>query len=339
VSWIPMLRQPAVRKRTSVAGLLLTLMCALAASGCGSGSGSDAVETSGPTVSLSVTSEMGGNHLSGENHAPLTGHGTVLRLLREYNDVTAIFDDEVIESIDERYTQELPFPTVWALNVNGVEADVDPIDYKLFAGDVVQLDLRYWHATLDVRATVGAFPETFRRGVFGKRFPVTVVCESQGSRACRHVKDLLAEAGVATDGSAPTGELPPRGQPRRARIFVGTWQHWRDRPWAARIDRGPRYSGVFGRFTSAGDGLRLLDWESRPIRTERSGTGLVAAMRPTEEDLTWFVTGVDEQGVERAAQALDDESLRDAFSVAVTEDGVVRLPLKPIEPVTGEPRS
>ncbi len=139
----------------------------------------------------------------------------------------------------------------------------------------------------------------------------------------------MRDAGVAIDGSRPRGGLPQSGEPQRARVLVGPWKSWRKRAWPSRIDAGPRYSGVFARFSPGAGELRLLDWNGHRVGAVGSGTGLVAAIRPTEEDLLWLVTGVDEQGVARAANALNARQLRDAFAVAVTDDGVQKLPLTP----------
>lgn len=313
--------------------LVLLGLVALAVTGLGTGCG-DSAEPSGPAVTLRVTRDFGHQLLGAEENAPLAGHGTVLRLMREYEKVELGFDGGAVRSIDglkadwESET-EGDNESTWALNVNGIEADEGPGKYKLYPGDYVQWDLRYWYVTLDVRATVGAFPQTFSHGVFGKRFPVTVECARPASGPCKRVKASLRSAGITIDGSPPPAGLPPRGQPQRARVLVGPWRHWRGRAWPKRIDAGARYSGVFARFSPQADELRLLDWYAHRSRTEGAGTGLVAAMRPTEEDLLWLVTGVDDLGVERAAKALDSRRLRDAFAVAVTESGVVKLPLAP----------
>lgn len=307
------------------------LFCAVATlASCG---GSEAGDGGGPAATLHVTRDFGRELLLAEEHAPLSTRRTVLRLLRDHAKVETGFGARVIESIDGvRRTDDdgSGDETIWAVNVNGIEADVPPPDYKLYAGDVVQLDLRDWYVTLDVRATVGAFPETFTRGVFGKRFPVTTKCEKPGSWACRHVERLLRRSGVPTDGSAlPRSERPPPGNPQRAEILIGTWKSMRSNEWAHRIDRAPRYSGVFARFAPDASSMRLLDWNAHLVREEGSGTGLVAAQRPTEEDLQWVITGVDDEGVERAARALGSADLRDAFAAAVTADGVQKLPLPP----------
>lgn len=284
--------------------------------------------TEEPTAKLEVSREFAHQPVLTEEHAELPERPTVVDLLRQQAEVRTSSGN--ISSIDGLRVQRAgEDETTWALNVNGVEADVAPVDYKVYEGDVVQLDLRDWYVTLDVRATVGAFPETFSHGVFGRQFPVTVRCEKPRSAPCRHVKRLLRRAGVPTDGSARGGKLPPRGNPQRAEILVGRWDDLRSNEWAARIDDGARYSGVFARFSPDADALRLLDWNAHRVRTEKAGTGLVAAQRPTEEDLQWVVTGVDDAGVARAARALGSSALRGAFAAAVTADGVERLPLPP----------
>lgn len=284
------------------------------------------------SAELRVTRDFGRQVLSTHERLPLRGRETLLRQLRAEHEVDVGFRGMSVNAIDGlRSDQDTERDEkTWAINVNGIETDVPPIDYGVHGGDVVQWDLRDWYVTLDVRATVGAFPQTFTRGVFGRRFPVRVICERPASSACLRVKRTLHASGVRTDGRRDAGsQPPPPGNPQRARILVGAWPAFRDGRWPRRIDEGPSMSGVFARFSPDARSLRLLDWNAHHVRTAGRGTGLVAAMRPTEEDLMWVVTGVDQAGVERAANALRPDALRDAFAVAVTAEGVEKLPLPP----------
>jgi hypothetical protein len=316
--------------------LALLAVVVLMVGGLGVGCG-DSADPSGPTVVQRVTQEFGHELIEAQDSASLEPGDSALSVLRRYEEVKLGGFGYAISSIDglkaaTNYNGELKDgqdESTWAQITNGIEGDEKPSKYRLYPGDVVQWDLRYWYVTLDVRATVGAFPETFTRGVFGKRFPVRVLCAPSSPGPCATVKAKLRDAGVPIDGSKPPGGLPPAGQPQRATILVGPWSSWKDRLWPGRIDRGARYSGVFARFSPDADELRLLDWYAHRVRTVGAGTGLVAAQRPTEEDLQWVVTGVDEQGVKRAADALGSPETRDAFAAAVTDKGVEKLPLKP----------
>jgi hypothetical protein len=297
----------------------------VALAGCGSG----AAEPEGPTVTQRITRDFGSQVLAAENRAPLEGRRTLLRLLRAYERVGMGDFTGSVAAIDGLRRREEEPETAWVRNVNGIEADESSDKYRLYPGDVVQWDYRDWYVTLDTRATVGAFPQTFTRGVFGRLFPTTVECADPFASACIGVKAALQRAGVTPDGTPTGSPPPPAGQPQRARILVGPWRHWRGRPWPHRVDKGPSYSGVFARFTRDAETMRLLDWNTRVVRNLGAGAGLVAAIQPTEEDLVWLVTGIDNAGVDRAARALNSRDLRDAFAVAVTADGVEKLPLRP----------
>lgn len=311
--------------RSVGAAALVAVATVLAVAGCGE------AEPSGPEVTLRVTRDFG-NELIDAERLPLDGHRTVLRLLEENHEVDAS-EYGGIEAIDGLRARNARFDgdqdQTWAINVNGIENDYGVDELRLFPGDVVQLDLRDWYVTLDVRATVGAFPQPFTGGMLGRRFPVTVRCAPGFGTACGEVRRALRAAGVDPSGREPAGKPPARalGQLRRASILVGPWRHWRDRAWPRRIDRGPRYSGVFARFSPNAKIVRLLDWDANQAGRLGVGTGLIAAMRPTSTDLLWLVTGTDRQGVERAARALDSRAIEDAFAAIVTGAGVRKIPL------------
>jgi hypothetical protein len=84
---------------------------------------------------------------------------------------------------------------------------------------------------------------------------------------------------------------------------------------------------VFARFVDDGTQLELLDEDGDVARAADTGTGLVAATALEKQAVVWMVTGLDDVGVQAAAAALDARSLRNAFAVAATPDGPVKLPL------------
>jgi hypothetical protein len=311
--------------------------CAVVAT-VGMACGEDA-EPSGPYVTLLVTRDFGRETIS-EERLPLAGHTTAMRLLEESHDVDA--DQGFVKAVDGLRSNPNPpdddEETLWAVYVNGLESDVPTADFPLVAGDVVQLDLRDYYVTLDVRATVGAFPQPFTGGMLGGRFPVRIRCAQGYHVACAEVRQKLRKAGVDPTGAPPA---QPRLTPalrkwrglvapvRRATVLVGPWYRWRNDKWARRLEQGARYSGVFVRPGRDTLSMRLLDWDAHHSETLTGEVGLVAAMRPTEEDLLWFVTGINLPGVEKAAHALTPRALRGAYAVIATDDGLERIPVPP----------
>jgi hypothetical protein len=188
---------------------------------------------------------------------------------------------------------------------------------------VIQWDNREWIATQRIPAIVGAYPEPFRSGTEGERLPVRLECAEPSDDVCADVKDTLTAAGARVSSS----QLAASGGEELIRVLVGTWEQLRDVRTPATLEQGPQESGVFARFADDGTRLELLDESGEVAQTADTGTGLVAATALEEQALVWLVTGLEDVGVQAAAAILDERSLRNAFAVAATADGPLKLPV------------
>lgn len=300
--------------RRAAIGALAAL--ALTVTGCGFGPGA----ASSGGARLEVTRDYGAKHGEPVTLAHVHQSDTVMRFLQATHKVTTRYGGGFVQSVDGAAGNRAG-QLDWFFYVNGFEADVGAADFQLSAGDRIQWDLHSWRATMRIPGIVGAFPEPFVHGYKGRRLPVRVECAAPDGAACKEAIDRLGKAGVV----APSAGLGASGGENAARIVVGSWPAIRRLQDAAPLARAPRESGVFARF--AGRTLQLLDDAGAPVRTAPAGTGLIAARVPTGHDVVWFVTGQDDAGVARAAAALDASTLHDAFALAVTPSGPVRLPV------------
>ena len=302
------------------AALCLAVALLAAGAGCGLGPGGD---QSGDGVSLRVTRDFGDRLLSSERRDKVRRDQTVMRLLRSTSDVETRYGGNFVQEIDGIEGGGAGGTEDWFYYVNGLLADRGAADYELSPGDVVQWDYRDYRAAMDVRAIVGAFPEPFLHGFDGKRLPTRVECEDAESDPCEAVKQTLRDAGVPATGSA----LGAAGTQDVARVVVGRWASTRQLVTAQVIEDDPGASGVFARYDATGEQLELLDQRGDVARTAGPETGLIAAVRPTDKELLWVVTGGDAEGLRRAAEAFDAATLRDAFALATGPDGAEHLPL------------
>lgn len=295
---------------------------ALAAfAGCGLGAGN---EQSGDPASVRVTRDFGRELLSSDRFETVRDGQTVMRALQSRRDVTTRFGGGFVQSIDGLAGEGTGGTEDWFFFVNGIESPKGAAEYDLSPGDVVQWDHRNWAETMDVRAIVGAFPEPFLHGLDAKRFPVRVECEDVSSAPCERVKSTLEDAGVPATGAA----LGASGNQDVIRVVVAAWPRARELPSARILETGPKESGVFARYRAGGKELDLLDDDGERVRTEGPGTGVVAALRPADTEIVWLVTGGDQTGVENAAASFNQSSLQDAFAVAATPDGPVKIPVE-----------
>jgi hypothetical protein len=191
------------------------------------------------------------------------------------------------------------------------------------AGDQIWWDLHSSRAAAFVPAVVGAFPEPFRHGALGKRFPTTLECAADVAGTCQRVSGELAAAGVA----APTQELGTGSGQDTIGVLVGPWAELRGTLLAALLDAGPGASGIDARFADGGRTLQLLGPDGAVVRTLGAGAGLVAAARDNSDAPTWLITGTDAAGVRAAAAAVSAATLHDRYAVAVWDGTVIPLPV------------
>jgi Domain of unknown function (DUF4430) len=295
---------------------LVALACALVLVGCGLGPGA---ERKGG-AEIRVTRDFGHERLGTVRVAKVREDETVMRLLRSKFDVETRYGGRFVQSIRGISGRGAGGRQDWFYFVNGVEASVGAAEYSLSPGDVVQWDYRRWDAAMRVPAIVGAYPEPLLHGLKGKRFPVRVECSDESSRACRTVKDRLERAGVAATGAS----LGTSGTEHVLRVVVAPWTRAKILSAVRALEKGPQESGVFAQVQHGR--LELLGPDGSARRAAPPGTGLVAAFAPSGGEIVWLVTALDQSGVERAAEALDSGSLRDAYAVAATPTGTVKLP-------------
>jgi hypothetical protein len=297
----------------------LALFVALCVAGCGFGAGDE--QEGG--AELRVTKDFGHEELAADDLETIHEDESVMRLLQSRHDIDTRFGGNFVEAIDGVEGSGSGGTRDWFYFVNGMLADRGAADWDVHGGDVIQWDNRDWIATQRIPAIVGAYPEPFRSGFEGERLPVRLECADQDDEACSDVKDALTRTG----GRVSSAQLAASGGAEIVRVLVGTWDELRDVRTPALLGEGPEVSGVFARFADDPERLELLGEDGDVVRTADTGTGLVAATALEDQAVVWMVTGLDDVGVQAAAATLDARSLRNAFAVAATPDGPLKLPI------------
>jgi Domain of unknown function (DUF4430) len=302
---------------------VLAVLAALPAAGAGCGFGAGA---STGDVSLTVTTDFGADQVhDGVDQEKATEGDTVMRLLQRKYDVKTRFGGGFVQEIDGiAGGRDSGRRADWFYYVNGIEAPVGAAERRVSAGERVWWDHHAWDAAQRVPAVVGSFPEPFKSGSEGKRFPVKMVCLGDEGRSCDEVQKRLEDAGVKAVSRAGVAQSTGK---EVLRIVVGRWADVRGDSVAGRLERGPQASGVYARMTPAGNAIVLLDEDGRPVRTLHAGAGLVAATSVEAQAPTWIVTGTDDVGVAAAAAALTEERLKQRFALAIDAGHDVPLPV------------
>jgi len=303
--------------RASIAALGGVLAISISSCGIGAGDVPSA-------VTLTVTQEFGAHAVRSSGPLKLAGQETVMRMLTRNYTVGTRYGGGFVQSIDGHAGGEEAGQRVdWFFYVNGVEATKGAAATDVHAGDHVWWDRHDWSQAESVPAVVGSFPEPFLNGYGGKRYPVRIECASVAGSACKTVTARLRHAGVP----AAIAALGGGSEPEVLRVLVGPWRSVTSDPGAQSLKDGPGTSGVYVRFAPDGSTLALLDPHGQTVRTLSAGAGLVAATRVAEGAPVWVLTGTDEAGVQRAAQAFQTSTLANHFALALAPQGAVPVPV------------
>ncbi len=303
--------------------LVVVLLAATGVAGCGLGaeSGGDPAEG----VMLRVTEDFGSELVGPGSEVRAAEGDTVMRLLQREVEVETRDGGTSVQALEGRAAGEQDGrPVDWFYYVNGMAADVGPVEFRISEGDRVWWDLHDSGSAKRIPAVVGSFPEPFLSGYRGKRIPVRIECAGEVGRECDEVAARLSSAGVKATSRAILTQNEEGGV---LRVLVGRWSDLRKDPTAMRLERGPEQSGVFARFGDAGRRLDVLDPRGRVARRLGEGAGLVAATRQGESRPVWFVTGTDEVGLAAAAAALEESLLAERFAVALENGQLVPAPV------------
>jgi hypothetical protein len=305
------------------AAVLLAVLAAATAAGCGLGAG----ESKEGGASVTVTRDFGTREVGSAVEDTLRGGETAMRQLQRGFDVKTRYGGGFVQEINGvAGGREDGRPVDWFYYVNGIEAPQGAAARKLEPGDDVWWDHHDWSATNRVPAVVGAFPEPFVSGDEGRKLPVRLGCAPGADDACDEVEKRLAAEGVRIGGRSTPGGI---GGTELLRVQVGRWADLRREPATRELEKGPAASGVYARPNAAGTAIALLDPRGRTVRTLGAGTGLVAATALRKEAPTWIVTGTDAVGLAAAAAQLAPDALRDRFAVAVEDGRPLALPVQP----------
>ena len=304
-----------MRQLVAIAALALTVV---ASAGCGLGAGKGTGD-----VRVTVTTDFGARGVGAATTSKTPGGETVMRFLQRNFHVETRYGGGFVQAIDGLSGSTGGAQLDWFYYVNGIEAGVGAASMRLHPGDRVWWDRHEWTAAMRVPAVVGSFPEPFRSGSGGKRFPVRIECVHVGQAACTTTRDRLRAAGVADAAVAGVGGSAGKDV---LRLIVGPWRVIRSDPALQQLQGGPSASGVYVRPSASGGSIALLNTSGRPAGALAAGAGLIAATRIGDQQPTWAVTGVDEAGALAAARALTPAALHDRFAAAVTRGAVRSVP-------------
>ena len=194
----------------------------------------------------------------------------------------------------------------WFYYVNGFTARTGAAGYRVHDGDTVNWDYHPWGTRQGISATIGCFPQAFVNGYGGERRSTVVACEEPFAGEAAAIVSLLKARGAPDVVSLPLVEVTQQQRESLNLVIVAGSAA----PEVLEIYENRTKLGLF---TSLHDSvLRTYSASGSEAGAYTTGTGVLEAMQspwnPSGtgacENVVLLVSGCDEDGVRRAAQAV-----------------------------------
>lgn len=216
----------------------------------------------------------------------------------------------------------------WFYYINGVCADVGPLDYDLNQGDVVWWDYHEWESMDSTNSTViGSYPEPFVNGYRGVDVETTIMSSEENSSLAQELKEALVEEGAVIEiAEIDNSIIEDRKGPV---IVVGQWNELSEVEYISKLNEAYTRNGSYVYYSS--QGLEIMNRGNEMVNMFRSEAGSVVSHGDGlgDDNPLWIVSGVDNSGLEQALKLLinKSEEIYCTYSVAIEGDEIIRLPV------------
>ena len=292
----------------------------------------DSPAETGITVSIVITTNFGETALV-EQAVTVEENTSALDVLPQVTSIETKYGGGFVSSLaglSSRYGGTGSQQEDWFFYINGMAVNTGAGSYLLFPGDVEHWDYHDWSFRQFTPAIIGDFPEPFLHGHGSQIYPTLVVYQDGREEAARRIADRLAELGVNDVSLRRPDELTTDEQESSNLILLGDAEFALikelNEPW----DR----LGFYAHFE---DGrLAVYDGTGQPATDYDTGAGLIQATQNIWnpkgvgacENVVWMVTGLDENGISAAVDAIvgSEHEFKHACAVVTAGGKISRVP-------------
>ena len=283
-------------------------------------------------VNLIVTRDFGNMKMFGKNVGLVKDEVGMEVMFRNLDIKTAYGGGFVnaINGLESKYTfftgserEKLD----WFYWVNGILSSVGIAEYRPQPGDVIWWDYHNWSTTMFIPAVIGAYPQPFKNGFWGKN-PGTVIMYTESfQEGAQKLKESLLYKGVKAVDIAPYDPLVLES-PNKYYILLGTWEELSvSSDLLQKMNLKNKLTGVYIQFKDGN--LHALNFKGNTVKKhEQAGAIYAYAAGINSLKPLWLVTGTDSGGVEMALNVLleNPSSIMQYFEAVVSKGGVENVP-------------
>ncbi len=304
---------------------ILLLLCALALSGCSTGTLSE----TGANITVRVVATQDfGQKLMFDDTLGVAPGTPAMAALKQVAEVEIAYGGGFVSAINDVRSEH--DRRDWFIFVNGIVANVGALDYTLRDGDIQRWDFHDWSFRVFIPAVVGDFPEPFLHGYGGKVYPTVIVYEDGLEEIARDLESSLQGLGVVDASAKRMSDLTESERQHSNLILVGTL----DCSLVSELNQVWDRMGFFVHFE---DGAMVVySSKGEAVAEYGAGSGVIQATQSPWnpdgvgvcENVVWMVSGTDMAGVKGAVDTLINrhDEFQYACAVVVADGGIIKVP-------------
>lgn len=307
-----------MRKKMIAAALAIMVLL----SGCAN---EKEVQANKSELTILVTRDYGREILAEKTVYP-SGDDTVMDLMQDNFNVETAYGGGFVNAIDglkSGYTgggssQKKGTKNDWFYYVDGVMAEMGADQYMCEDAKTVSWDYHDWGGDMYVKTRINAWPQ--RLGGRKVEMAYGPGFEEDAGRIREVVEEIGAYIAESKVESLDMEDL------EKDALFVGSWEDANKNEFIKDAFENRGKAGIYSILNEKG--LILYDNNGQVSATSGKGA-IVASMQKAygSEASILLIIGNDSGMVEKAVDAfLDGESVKGAFGIAVTEEGVCYVP-------------
>jgi len=216
----------------------------------------------------------------------------------------------------------------WFNYINGICCDVGVLDYDPLNANIVWWDYHRWKNGPSISAVIGSYPEPFLHGYRGKVKPALIMVAGSEPGLAGGLQESLKSQGVAQIKVTDIDEnnIANRSGPT---IIVGAWGQLQQSDYLNKFNRAYSRNGTGVHFTE--QGLELLDWNGKGLRSIAGSAGIIVASGEGlgDDSPLWLVAGTDRIGLQYALDLFNrPDQIKGHYGLAITAQELIVLPLQ-----------
>jgi len=307
-----------MRKKMIAASLSIMLLM----SGCVD---NETVQPENPQLKILVTRNYGREILA-EKTVAIFGGDTVMDIMQDNFNVETAYGGgfvNVIDGLKSGYTgngssQNKGTKNDWFYYVNGVMAEMGADQYMCEDANTVSWDYHHWGGDMYVKTRISDWPDSM-----GER-TVEFAYGPGFEKVAGRISGAAQKAGGKTVES--NVESLDMEDFEKDALFVGTWEDANENEFIREAFENRARAGLYAVFND--EGLLLFDDNGEAGETSEKGAFAASMQKAYGSEASLFlIVGNDDAMIEKLVDVfLDKGSMKGAFGIAATEEGVCYVP-------------